>query len=113
MLTVEEFWALSVEDREKLTPEQLDFVLKAGTQQVIDSAPPNKRLKLQSFQSRCDHIRETVKNPQVVAAKIYSLLLENGIFELDAAWKGTHPQLHKTQEQPGTVIPMVKNGAET
>jgi len=113
MLTVDEFWALSIEDREKLTQEQLDFVLKAGVQEVIDRAPPTQRLKLQSLQARCDHIRETIKNPQVVAAKIYALMLDEGLFEMNAVFKGEHPSQHKTKQQPGQVVSMVRNGTAT
>lgn len=114
MLTVEEFWALSIEDREKLTPEQFEFVLKAGVQEVIDRAEPTQRLKLQSLQARCDRIRETIKNPQVVAAKIFSLMLDEGLFELNAVFKGEHPSQHKElPQQTGKVISMVRNSAAT
>ena len=108
MINVDEFWGMSFDERKNLSHEELEAVLKAGIQEIIDRSEPTKRLKIQSIQSRCDYIQNTIKNPLVVASKIYALLIEEGLSELDAVLKGEHPSQHKSKHEPCEVIKLIR-----
>lgn len=112
MLTVDEFFALPIADREKIPHDQLDQMLETGVQNVIDSAEPTKRLKLQSVHARCRNIRETIKNPLVVATKIFAMMNEEGLFQLNEALHGLkNPPTSKPIEPEckAKVLTMVRN----
>lgn len=109
MLTVDEFFALPIADREKIPHDQLNQMLETGVQDVIDSAEPTKRLKLQSIHARCCKIRETVKNPLVVASKIFSMMNEEGLFKLNEAVHNIHSVQQPKSESKATVLSIVKS----
>lgn len=88
MLSISEFYNLSVEDREKIPHDQLDKILNVGVESLIESAIPTQRLKLQSLHARCSTIRRTIKNPLVVASKIFAMMNEEGLFKLNNAFNG-------------------------
>lgn len=112
MLTVAEFFALPISDREKIPHDQLDRMLETGGQDVIDSAEPTKRLKLQSIHARCRKIRKTIKHPLVVATKIFAMMNDEGLFQLNEAFHGlNNPPSSKPIESEcnAKVLTMVRN----
>ena len=91
MTTVKEFWEMSVEDREKLSQEELMNILNTGTEELLSKCPPNKVLKLRQLTSKCNAIRNTIKNPFVAAQSIYHIFMQEGLAPMDRVLNGHTP----------------------
>lgn len=65
-------------------PERLAY-LHSEADKLIANAAPHNQLKMRALQAQCDGIRKKYRNQAVSCCKIYSIMLESGLFKLNDA----------------------------